>query len=232
MNVVSGRYAATGAGPGNAAELAYAPASDRVVSISAEQPGDQDLGAALTSFDDAVRREVDLPGFGRVHDARLTGTIDRTDAVLAYREGVRARLILTGACPAAPGETVLATNAARALNLPVGQPFAFGSGELAHPIPLTVVGTFEPADTTEPYWGPAARSPDGSVLGERLEFGTMFTPLATLTQAHPRAVQARVDLIATATAVRDTDPQVLALRYEVAGSPARSSDSPRRQERR
>ncbi|MGH2683427.1 MAG: FtsX-like permease family protein [Actinomycetota bacterium] len=128
---------------------------------------------------------------------------------LIWRDGVCLRLqLLSGRCPSGPGEVVASratstrygwTVGGRALLEDLvpprplrGTPDGDTPVERGHPLPLTVVGIYEPRDPGEAYWFGLPYFPDSMGRAEYLPegqrlFDPLFTDQATLEWARPAA---------------------------------------------
>jgi hypothetical protein len=199
-----------------ASALTEASAAERLVSVTGDVSSTGPLDERLSQLDDLVTPVLDLPGFERVNDVRLSGHIGDTRADIVYRQGVCDRLSVVGACATRSGEVVLANDMAGLLKAQVGTRMTFVGTDLSRPVTLTVVGIYRPTNPADPYWGVSQTSEDGTVTGERFVSGTLFTPVSTFVDNPPRRVEATVDFIASPAAVRARDPQTLALSFEQA----------------
>lgn len=102
-----------------------------------------------------VRRYVDRGIGAAAVETTLTATTGPVAARLAYRDNVCAYLTITGECPIDTGEVLVSDRSAQARHIRVGDRLRMhvgpaGGGKAVQP---TVVGTYTPRDTAEPYWG-------------------------------------------------------------------------------
>ena len=130
--------------------------------------------------------------------------------ILTTGRNVCAKLAIDGACPTQPGEVALAPDIAALLQAKVGDQLNYVSPALRRPLPLRVVGIYQPADLTDPYWGPSTTSNNGTVDAQRVRSGTIFTPLSTFSADRPERLNVTIDLMATEAAVRSGNPEVMA----------------------
>lgn len=149
------------------ADLAKAQLADRSLSVVGSNSGGADeVNAAY----DTVRNLE--PAYLPVYDASVP-VMGFTDGrlVLAYRESFCAHVrMLTGRCPTGPGEVVLPAAMAAEQKAAIGTRLLLS--EAVKPDPqsawrpgpgsqsYTVVGTWEPNDAAEDYWGVDAGHPD------------------------------------------------------------------------
>jgi hypothetical protein len=200
-----------------AAAAAAAVPSERVVAVDApakfDQPAPQNPSAQVAVFRQHVTQAMALPGFRTVFDARTTGSVIKdpthnVGATLAYRDGMCDQIAIVGRCPSAAGEVLLSAGLAARLDSPTGTIRFFG-GDAKLAFPLTVVGTFTPRAPYDPYWGRSDAKPNDPIVGSRLDPDLMLTQPSTFDGRGLEFGGISADLIATADAFRDNDPQVL-----------------------
>lgn len=112
--------------------------------------------------------QFDRPIAAADTDTLVTGSGTDAMARLAYREGVCAHLVVTGACPASNGEVLVSERSATINHITVGKRLTVGFDPGAsrrppgvHTLRVTVVGLYTPNDPTEPYWGTNAYFANG-----------------------------------------------------------------------
>ncbi|NUR73902.1 MAG: hypothetical protein HOU81_24070 [Hamadaea sp.] len=123
------------------------------VSVRSKEPGQvseaEPLRAALRS------RAGELPTQAVVTEYAMSGRMtvgELTTFVVSARDGVCEHSLIEGACPTAPGQIMIGQVAAERLGLAVGDTIAYTAEEAKLPIPLTVVGRYQPQDPLDPYW--------------------------------------------------------------------------------
>lgn len=163
-----------------------AAALDRVDSIR-RQMGDAARGSGLTEIAGLDLRGQLLPAAASV--------------TLAARDGVCDHLVVTGRCPQAAGEAVVAPAVARALKM--GDQLRVGATGLDAPLSLRVVGTYRFKDAAEAYW---AGWPGVADASDRVD-APIFVTAQTLLDARPQSVDARFDLVALDAAALAADPE-------------------------
>jgi hypothetical protein len=207
------------------AQVESAPVPERTVSIAKPADLSRTPRQQIDSTVDAIDQAFPLPYFEKSVEVRVSGQLrpGKSDAAsfeLANREGMCAHVSLRGHCPRAPGEFIVRADTAVKLGLAVGDSVLFKTGDADDPQMITMVGTYQPIDAAERFWGyravGAASSSDTDMTG--------FTALPTLFDLHTTFGVVQRDRLVTAAALNRTDFQQLALDLEVAQARSRSKD--------
>ena len=159
-----------------AADVAAAPAAQRTLSVRQLVGTTGQPRASLDSFANAVSGILTIrdgaPVLGMRQAMSISWSGTDQEIVVGYRDGFCEHVKLTGACPAARGETVLSVRTAQQLGAQIGDPITVAATPGAGPLELRLVGTYELADSTGAYWSnPLFRASGG--------MDPLFTPLAT-----------------------------------------------------
>lgn len=169
-------YGLSAAAHSAAADVAAAPAGQRVVSV--RQIGDTNgqPRQALGALSATVRRELPIGNSDAVlglSQAMLTrrGGADVTMTAI-YRDQFCAHVHLEGACPATAGEAALSRVVAQQLGIALGQNVEIRSAPAVDPIKLRVVGRYDLADPTGAYWS-------DPLFRAGAELDPVYTPLDT-----------------------------------------------------
>jgi putative ABC transport system permease protein len=188
------------------AAVAGTPVDERLITVS--------LGLAThdpTPPDPVgeLRRQFQPAGFTSIGGGDATGSLTRADGAsteinLAYREEVCGHLVITGACPTAPGELVVSAATAAELGLATGDQLEVVQFEDER-AEVRVVGVYQFVDPSDPYWG------DGQLVGQgaraTAEHEAAFTVEATLPDY--RRVTYTHELVAIPEAFAEADPEAL-----------------------
>ena len=209
-------YIAAGVQSLAASSVESAVPGERVIAVDWVQKFGQPIPSAASVFTGSFRQQVadkmKLPGFRTVIDARTSGAIVHTggniSAILAYRDGFCDQVAIVGRCPSAPGEVLLSADLVTKLGQPADQ-LRYFVDDVAHAIPVKVTGTYTPRAPYDAYWGRSKSTRNDPAVGSRLDKDFMYTQLSTLDSAGGSKLNISADLIATAEAFRDTDPQLL-----------------------
>ena len=136
--------AATGTAAG--APAAHQPLAETRLVVETELARLPDLAALLAD-----------PVAGADTDTMLTGPSgEPLTARLAWRDRICDQLVITGQCPVASGEVLVSDRSAAAYGLGIGDRLAATPvGADAAPVwpDLLVVGTYQPRERANPYWG-------------------------------------------------------------------------------
>lgn len=169
-------YAAAATARAAEADLAAAPAAQRMLSIRQGALTGGDAAGALEDFRDSVRRmlpmPLDEPVFGLVKPLNVAGGATRPVLAAAFREQFCDRAGLDGRCPRRAGEAAISRDAAQRLGLGLGDRVSLVETPGRVPVVLTVVARYTPAEPDGPYWSdPLYRKDQG--------LDPAFTPLST-----------------------------------------------------
>ncbi|MEU4241265.1 hypothetical protein [Actinoplanes sp. NPDC026619] len=169
-------FAEAAADRSTAADVAAAPADQRILSIRQRVVTNGDPSASIRQFTDLVGPKLPLPAaapaVGLVQSLDQAGRSGQQPMPVAYRDDYCAHLRLEGSCPAASLETAISRSTAQQLGLSVGQTLPLRDTLLAEPIKLKVVAIYELAEPDGIYWSnPFYRAGTGP--------DPVFTPLAT-----------------------------------------------------
>ncbi|GGM58992.1 FtsX-like permease family protein [Dactylosporangium sucinum] len=174
-------YTAAAGGRVAAADLAEAPAPQRLLSVHRSAPTGGDPATALDGF----RREVEalLPGeHGAVLGLTQTLTADTGGfgrmVPVAYRDGACPSMRLAGDCPARAGEAAVSAHTANALGLRAGDELVLRSQPGAPKVSLRVTATYERQDPGGAWWADPLFGPGHIVAGEET-LDPVFVPLET-----------------------------------------------------
>ncbi|MEV4518322.1 FtsX-like permease family protein, partial [Dactylosporangium sp. NPDC049525] len=148
-------YAAAAERRAVAADVAVAPATQRMLSVRRQTDTDGDARVALATFRAAVERLLTVrdnaPVLG-VSVSMAYGKGGEGSVTVAYRDGACEHLRIEGSCPQAAGETIVSGATAEALGLDIGDTVVFSSQPGAPQEQVRVVGRYELADPAGVYW--------------------------------------------------------------------------------
>jgi putative ABC transport system permease protein len=201
----AGWYAAAAGQAVAVATVENAPVGQRLVTLTrpgAPPAAGHDLTAAFHPL------EFDVVSGGQV-PATLRAGADASGfhpVTLAHRDGVCAHLVVTGDCPAAPGEVLVSGTLAGTLGVATGGQ-AHLTTAATGPAPVRVVGTYRVVDPFDPYWGD--RRLNAAVPGQPAP-EVVFTVAAGMGDDPRRAVMSTHDLVVDPGAFAEADPQTLA----------------------
>ncbi|MET0417337.1 MAG: FtsX-like permease family protein, partial [Actinoplanes sp.] len=162
-----------------AADVAAAPAGQRTVSVRQRSDTGGDPRRQLDQLAIQVGELLPLPTSdavgGMVQPLTIYRGGDTPVMPLAYRDDLCSHVRLTGSCPVREREAVLSRDAAQRLGILPGTQLSLRENPNSAPVQLTVVGLYERADPTGPYWSNPLLGAEGS------GFDAAFTPLSTFT---------------------------------------------------
>ena len=160
-----------------AADVAVAPAVQRVLSTSRPGALNGDPRGALADFGDTLRTLLPLAGATPVLGLRQpmiyspqSGRGAASRFAAAYRDGFCSHVRLTGACPAAAGDAAISRDVARRIPLAVGDEFLVRATAFNAPVRFRVVGLYDLLDPAGPYWS-------AKLYGANGELDPFFTTL-------------------------------------------------------
>ena len=173
-------YGSAAAARAAAADIATAPAGLRTLSVRQMVTLDGDPAGARDTFAGAVRGLLRVgdgrPVFGMTQAMTVPRAATSESMAVAYRDDFCAHVRLDGDCPAAPGETALAREAAQQLGVEPGERVVVRASPSTEPITLRMTARYDLADPTGAYWSNALfRADDG--------YPPAFTPLETFRAA-------------------------------------------------
>lgn len=174
-------YGLAAASRSAAADIAAAPAAQRVLSIRGIVPLDGDPDGALAAFSRTVQAILPLrpgdPVLGMSKEMTVARGGGTAALGVASRDDFCVHVRLTGRCPAAAGEVAVSRNDAQELGLDLGDSFMVRELLTTEPVPVRVVARYELTDPTGAYWS-------NTLFRSRGGLDPVFTPLATF--ADPR----------------------------------------------
>jgi hypothetical protein len=152
-------YALAVASRAAAADVASAPAAQRVLSAARTGGLGGDPAGALRAVAAEMPRRLPLDGATPVLGLRAP-TVYRPAAAgsatsgfaTAYRDDFCAHVRLSGACPAAVGDAAISRDVAQRLRLELGSEFAVRATATGTPVRFRVVGLYELIDPNGAYW--------------------------------------------------------------------------------
>jgi hypothetical protein len=152
-------YALAVASRAAAADVAAAPAAQRVLSAARTGGLGGDPAGVLRDFAAEMPRLLPLDGGAPVLGLRAptvyrpaTAGLATSGFATAYRDGFCDHVRLSGACPAAAGEAAISRDVAQRLKLDIGSDFAVRATTTGTPVRFRVVGLYELADPDGAYW--------------------------------------------------------------------------------
>ncbi|MGI5239942.1 FtsX-like permease family protein [Dactylosporangium sp. CA-139066] len=210
-----------------AADLADAPAGQRLLSVHRPAATGEDPAAALADFRAAAERVLPPPTgpvtLGLVQT--LAATVDGFGRLVpvAYRDGACDHMRLDGACPRAPGEAAVSRGAAASLGVKAGDELRLtaqrsGGGPA---VTLRVTGVYDRDDPGGQWWADPMFSPGRIVAGDET-VDPVFVPIGAFTGilGAPAAVYAVEAPRALLTAGLDATGYALkAAGFDYAGPP-------------
>ncbi len=138
-------------------ELKAAPTAQRQVTVSQHFSMKVWGISGASSYQAAIPKQFALPRFTPQVSVDVLGRSGSDGApvatVLAQRDGVCEKVVITGRCPSATGEVMISAAAAALMGVKVGAPVPFDADSMARPMTLRVVGVYVPRDANDPYWG-------------------------------------------------------------------------------
>jgi putative ABC transport system permease protein len=201
--VAAPMYAAAAGRAVRLSEVDAASAADRAITVSGPLRAGDGLDR-VESVRGELREAARGSGLTDIASLTLEGHVPPNATVtLTSRDGVCAHLVVTGRCPRAAGEAVVAPATAKALN--IGDRISVADGDLEEPLSLRVVGTYRFTDAAEAYW---AGRQDIDAAPDRVDV-PIFVTAETLLDAGPRSLDARFDLVALDAAPLAADPEPL-----------------------
>jgi hypothetical protein len=181
MAAAGPQFAAAAVARAVAADVAAAPAAQRILTVHRSTPMGRDPEAALAAFRASVEGLLPAPAAAPVLGLTLPLTSVtvgfRRRAPVAYRDRVCDQLRIVGACPAAAAEAVLSRRAADTLGLRAGDPLTLRT-QSATDVTLRITGTYERVDPAGDYWAEPMFGPGQIKAGEE-SLDPTFVSLAT-----------------------------------------------------
>ncbi|GAA4590408.1 hypothetical protein BJY16_009225 [Actinoplanes octamycinicus] len=169
-------YAAAATARAAEADLAAAPAAQRMLSLRQGAITDGDAAGALEDFQASVRPKLPFaleePVFGLVKPLNVGSAPASPVLAAAYREQFCDRATLDGPCPRRPGEAAISRDAAQRLGLGLGDRLALVNNPGQDPLVLTVVARYTTVEPDGPYWSDSLYRKDQGL-------DPAFTPLST-----------------------------------------------------
>ncbi|GAA1512979.1 hypothetical protein GCM10009827_029330 [Dactylosporangium maewongense] len=161
-------YAAAAERRAVAADVAVAPATQRMLSVRRQSDTDGDATVALTTFRAGVERLLTVRDAAPVLGIAVSMSYGSGGAsvVAAYRDGACEHMRVEGSCPQAAGETVVSGATAAAYNLRIGDTVLLSTQPGAPQERLRVVGRYELADPAGLYWANPLFRRDRSVAAD------------------------------------------------------------------
>ena len=162
-----------------AADVAVAPAAQRVLSARMQGTISGNARAGLDEFGRSVTGTLVIPGatalLGAVRPMvyRPDTTSAASSAVpVAYRDDFCSHVRLSGSCPGAAGQAAISGDAAKRLKLKAGDPIPVRQSPGSPQLPLTVTAIYQIDDPSSAYWAnPEFRA--------QASLDPIFTALAT-----------------------------------------------------
>ncbi|MET7426075.1 FtsX-like permease family protein, partial [Dactylosporangium sp. NPDC005555] len=148
-------YAAAAERRATAADVAVAPAAQRMLSVRRQTDTDGDAAVALATFRAGVERLLTVRDEAPVLGMSVSMTFGKggtSSVVAAYRDGACDHMRIEGACPRAAGETVVSGDTADAFGLHIGDTVVLSSQPGAPQEQVRVVGRYELVDPAGLYW--------------------------------------------------------------------------------
>ncbi|HEX6499691.1 MAG TPA: ABC transporter permease [Micromonosporaceae bacterium] len=146
-------------------DVSTAPAKQRLVTVY-RQVAESTASTSFDRYRSDIRRDLTLTGFDQVAGASIGGTVSgpagSAGSPIAVRDGVCARVVLTGACPTGAGDALLSTRTASDLGVGVGDRVRFTAPTHDTPLSFRISGLYQPRDPGAPYWGAGALLADGT----------------------------------------------------------------------
>jgi FtsX-like permease family protein len=169
-------FAVAGATRAAAADVAAAPAGQRVLSVREIADTNGDPRHTIDQFDASIREMLPLPATRPVHGVVLSLTVNlgggTPAASIAYRDDFCAHVRLDGPCPASPYQVAITPGFAQQLGVGPGDSLAMRAGPTADPVMVKIVSRYEVADPSGPYWSNSLFRASGGL-------DPVFTPLTT-----------------------------------------------------
>ncbi|GAA2392837.1 hypothetical protein Cme02nite_11640 [Catellatospora methionotrophica] len=199
-----------------AATADTATPSEVSLTVTVEMTSRNGYAAALAELRGSIATVPAGPGVREIRGGYRRGAVTPREPgaplelLLAARDDACAHLVLTGACPAGPGEAALAATTASRLGLGVGDSFGFQVQPSTPATPLRVTGVYavdgESAALTDPYWAGRAELTPVPLRAEN----PIFTVPESLQALGADTFQATLDYVADLTAMSPADVDTLA----------------------
>lgn len=160
------------------ADVAAAPAAQRILSIRQIVTIDGDPRAALDTFAASVSAEIPWQGETPILGMTQAMNVSRAGASQAmavdYRDDLCANVRLTGDCPSAVSEAAISQNAAQQLGVDIGDRVTVRASPTSEPIEMLITARYDVDDPTGAYWS-------NELFGASGGLDPLFTPLETFT---------------------------------------------------
>jgi hypothetical protein len=206
-------YGLAAASKAATADVAAAPAAQRVLSIRQIATINGDPQGALDAFQGAVRAILPIQGgavvLGMSQDMTISQRDVAKDVSIDYRQDFCTHVRLDGACPAAAGEVAISQNAAQQIGVGVGDEIGIQASPTTEPVGLRIVAEYELTDPTGAYWSNTMFRASGGL-------DPLFTPVGTFVDGQLSSPTIAFDITVPEDAIRGDHGVDLAAALRVA----------------
>jgi putative ABC transport system permease protein len=199
-----------------ASDIAAAPISQRVVTLSGLASFRASGQSPLAQIREQAGRSIQVPGSEITVGSRLFATAVATGLpsqpsaglYLGTRDDVCAHIVLEGRCPTGADDVVIGRSTAATLGVHVGDPLTFDSVGIQSRLVLHISGVYDVQDVLSPYWtGTNLLGGPSGLLATQLE-PAAFVSEPTLLAANPDNVDVDLHLVLPPTAFHDSGDEL------------------------